>query len=110
MDEILDSATAARQLRENVAPWRHETTSATMPADARCARSWCDLQAAQLAAPLQGETPLILPTVDDQAVASVVADWTGIPVGRMVKNEIDTVLNLADTWTSASSARTTPWR
>ena len=30
---------------------------------------------------LQGETPLILPTVDYQAVASVVADWTGIPVG-----------------------------
>jgi type VI secretion system protein VasG len=38
---------------------------------------------------LQGEAPLILPTVDAQAVASVVADWTGIPVGRMVKNEID---------------------
>jgi type VI secretion system protein VasG len=43
---------------------------------------------------LQGETPLILPTVDAQSVASVVADWTGIPVGRMVKNEIDTVLNI----------------
>ncbi len=39
---------------------------------------------------LQGETPLILPSVDEQAVASVVADWTGIPVGRMVKNEIET--------------------
>jgi type VI secretion system protein VasG len=45
---------------------------------------------------LQGEAPLILPTVDAQSVAAVVADWTGIPVGRMVKNEIDTVLNLAD--------------
>ena len=45
---------------------------------------------------LQGEAPLILPTVDAQAVASVVADWTGIPVGRMVKNEIDTVLQLPD--------------
>ncbi len=45
---------------------------------------------------LQGETPLILPSVDAQAVASVVADWTGIPVGRMVKNEIETVLKLAD--------------
>lgn len=44
---------------------------------------------------LQGERPLILPTVDQQAVASVVADWTGIPVGRMVKDEIATVLNLA---------------
>ncbi|HRX70422.1 MAG: type VI secretion system ATPase TssH [Candidatus Competibacteraceae bacterium] len=45
---------------------------------------------------LQGEKPLILPDVDAQAVASVVADWTGIPVGRMVKNEIETVLKLAD--------------
>ena len=45
---------------------------------------------------LQGEKPLILPSVDAQAVASVVADWTGIPVGRMVKNEVETVLKLAD--------------
>ena len=44
---------------------------------------------------LQGEDPLILPDVDAQAVASVVSDWTGIPVGRMVKNEIQAVLNLS---------------
>ncbi|MBX3623026.1 MAG: type VI secretion system ATPase TssH [Rhizobacter sp.] len=44
---------------------------------------------------LQGESPLILPTVDYQAVAAVVGDWTGIPVGRMAANEIETVLNLA---------------
>ncbi len=46
---------------------------------------------------LQGENPLVLPSVDEIAVASVVADWTGIPVGRMVKNEIQAVLNLTDT-------------
>jgi len=45
---------------------------------------------------LQGEEPLILPSVDEPAVASVVQDWTGIPVGRMVKNELETVLKLAD--------------
>ncbi|MDT4289895.1 type VI secretion system ATPase TssH [Methylomonas sp. MO1] len=44
----------------------------------------------------QGESPLILPTVDQQAVGAVVQDWTGIPVGRMVKNEIETVLKLPD--------------
>ena len=44
---------------------------------------------------LQGEHPLILPTVDYTAVGSVVADWTGIPVGRMVKSELETVMNLA---------------
>jgi len=44
----------------------------------------------------QGESPLIFPSVDANAIASVVADWTGIPVGRMVKNEIEQVLKLAD--------------
>jgi type VI secretion system protein VasG len=44
---------------------------------------------------LQGEHPLVFPLVDEQAVAAVVSDWTGIPVGRMVKNEIETVLGLA---------------
>ncbi|MDP2086424.1 MAG: type VI secretion system ATPase TssH [Gemmobacter sp.] len=43
---------------------------------------------------LQGDSPLILPIVDQQAVASVVGDWTGIPVGRMVRDEIQTVLDL----------------
>jgi type VI secretion system protein VasG len=46
---------------------------------------------------LQGEAPLIFPTVDAQAVAAVVGDWTGIPVGRMVKDEIQTVLKLGET-------------
>jgi type VI secretion system protein VasG len=46
---------------------------------------------------LQGDSPLILPTVDEQAVAAVVGDWTGIPVGRMVKDEVQSVLKLADT-------------
>ncbi|PXW82674.1 type VI secretion system protein VasG [Nitrosomonas sp. Nm84] len=46
---------------------------------------------------LQGEQPLMFPTVDSQAVASVIAGWTGIPVGRMVKNEIDAILNLGGT-------------
>ena len=45
---------------------------------------------------IQGESPLILPIVDEQAVASVVGDWTGIPVGRMVSDEIQTVLHLEE--------------
>ncbi len=43
---------------------------------------------------LQGDSPLILPIVDAQAVGSVVADWTGIPVGRMLRDEIATVIDL----------------
>jgi type VI secretion system protein VasG len=46
---------------------------------------------------IQGEYPLILPSVSAQVVASVVADWTGVPVGRMVKNEIEAIMHLADT-------------
>jgi type VI secretion system protein VasG len=45
---------------------------------------------------LQGENPLIFPCVDAQCVASVVADWTGIPVGRMARNELEQILKLAD--------------
>jgi type VI secretion system protein VasG len=47
-------------------------------------------------ATLQGDSPLIMPSVDAQAVASVVADWTGIPVGRMVKNELQAILKLGE--------------
>ena len=45
---------------------------------------------------LQGENPLILPHVDADSVGAVVAEWTGIPVGKMVKNEIKAVLSLSD--------------
>ncbi|MCB9959650.1 MAG: type VI secretion system ATPase TssH [Rhodospirillaceae bacterium] len=43
---------------------------------------------------VQGKTPLVSAVVDGQAVAAVVATWTGIPVGRMVSDEIKTILNL----------------
>ena len=45
-------------------------------------------------AALQGETPLVPMQVDALVVAEIVAAWTGIPLGKMVKNEITTVLNL----------------
>ncbi len=43
---------------------------------------------------IQGEEPLMQAAVDGQAIAEVVANWTGIPVGRMVSNEISAVLAL----------------
>ncbi|QEH33809.1 Chaperone protein ClpB [Aquisphaera giovannonii] len=43
---------------------------------------------------LQGETPLLQVSVDSQTIAEVIAGWTGIPVGKMLANEIQTVLNL----------------
>ncbi|WP_426195197.1 type VI secretion system ATPase TssH [Massilia sp. DWR3-1-1] len=43
---------------------------------------------------LQGEAPLVPVQVDAHVVAEIVAGWTGIPLGRMVKDEIRTVMNL----------------
>ncbi len=43
---------------------------------------------------LQGETPMVPVQVDGHVVAEIVAGWTGIPLGKMVKDEIRTVLNL----------------
>jgi len=45
-------------------------------------------------AALQGETPMIRVAVDAQIIGEVISGWTGIPVGKMVKNEIATVLTL----------------
>jgi type VI secretion system protein VasG len=42
------------------------------------------------------EKRMIYAHVDEQVVASVVSDWTGIPVGRMVKDEIENVLRLPE--------------
>lgn len=47
-------------------------------------------------AELQGETPLMRPCVDQQVVSEVLAAWTGIPVGSMMKDEIATTLNLGN--------------
>jgi len=43
----------------------------------------------------QGETPLILLSVDRNAVAAVVQDWTGIPTGRMLTSQTEKALKLA---------------
>ena len=43
---------------------------------------------------VQGESPLLQACVDSQAVAEIVASWTGIPVGRMVSDEIQNIIKL----------------
>ena len=44
---------------------------------------------------LQGETPMMRVAVDAQIVGEVLSAWTGIPVGKMLKDEISTVLSLS---------------
>ncbi len=74
----------------------HPTESASSPADpaaklARLKELMAELTSAQ------GEAPLILPSVDRNAVAAVVQDWTGIPTGRMLSSQTEKALNLAAT-------------
>ncbi|MCI4683527.1 type VI secretion system ATPase TssH [Candidatus Rhodoblastus alkanivorans] len=45
---------------------------------------------------IEAENRMVYAHVDEQVVASVVSDWTGIPVGRMVRDEIENVLRLPE--------------
>ena len=45
---------------------------------------------------IQGDAPLVAASVNREAVAAVVQDWTGVPVGRMVGNELETLLTLRE--------------
>ncbi|OYU06497.1 MAG: ClpV1 family T6SS ATPase [Pseudomonas sp. PGPPP1] len=92
LDEVEGRWNNERALVEQIQHLRRQLGEAT-----DCADGLAQLRQLQdQLATLQGEHPLVLTCVDEQAVASVVQDWTGIPVGRMVKNEIDNVLRLAE--------------
>ncbi len=45
---------------------------------------------------MQGEQPLVLPQVNQQTVAEVISLWTGIPVGNMLKQEVERLMHLED--------------
>jgi type VI secretion system protein VasG len=81
-------------LRERIDAAREEGASADLARDADAAREALPALVAQLHA-LQGDGPMVPLQVDGHVVAEVVASWTGIPLGRMVKDEIKTVLNLS---------------
>ncbi|WP_060511724.1 type VI secretion system ATPase TssH [Pseudomonas sp. NBRC 111124] len=59
-----------------------------------------DADAAQLnalraeLAQVQGDQPLVHALVDSGAIAQVISGWTGIPLGKMLRDEIDTVQRL----------------
>ncbi|BCW90473.1 Protein ClpV1 [Alphaproteobacteria bacterium SO-S41] len=44
----------------------------------------------------QGDSPMVFAAVDRDAVAAIVGEWTGVPVGRMVKDDLKQVLQIAD--------------
>ncbi len=66
------------------------------PADTEFLKSELKRLNAELKA-LQGENPLMSPVVNGQIVAEVISGWTGIPIGKMVADEINAVLELHKT-------------
>ena len=70
-------------------------TAAQPATDAPALRAELEKLNAELEA-LQGDSPLMRVCVDTQIVGEVISAWTGIPVGKMQQDEINTVLNLKD--------------
>jgi type VI secretion system protein VasG len=96
----LPAAKPRKSSRAAVAPKAGARTSATAPAtDTAAAVTLSPAQQAlrdkqaELAA-LQGESPLVPMQVDGHVVAEIVSAWTGIPLGKMVKDELRAVLEL----------------
>ena len=82
-----------QQLVADIRALREQIESAGVASDAD--RELLAGKQAELSA-LQGERPLVPLQVDGHVVAEIVASWTGIPLGKMVKDEIKTVRNLQD--------------
>jgi type VI secretion system protein VasG len=53
-------------------------------------------EAMQALRALQGDEPLLYPQVDAAAIAAVLSDWTGIPVGKMVRDQISATLQMEE--------------
>jgi len=64
----------------------------TDPAEQRAGLARAEAELAEI----QGEEPLVQPHVDRQSIAGVVSTWTGVPLGRIVKSEMATIMSLAD--------------
>jgi type VI secretion system protein VasG len=90
--------TAAAATAESTATTGDATATATapetnQPVDTEFLKSELRRLNAELKE-LQGENPLMSPVVNGQIVAEVISGWTGIPIGKMVADEINAVLEL----------------
>ena len=93
-DRWKEEETLVKRIREV----RASVTQADGPAEAvpnpEALKELRDLER-QLKA-VQGQRPLVEPFVSSSVIASVISEWTGIPVGRMLSDEVDTVLRLPE--------------
>jgi type VI secretion system protein VasG len=88
----IQSLTAKLDAHRSAKPDGKERLTAKQEEESRASLSKQEAQLAEL----QGEEPLVLPVVGGQAIASVVSGWTGIPLGKMVRDEIQAVLSLKE--------------
>ncbi|MFO0958192.1 MAG: AAA family ATPase [Isosphaeraceae bacterium] len=84
-----------KALAQEIWKLRDRIESAASDVGSAAARESLDSKVAELRE-LQGESPLITLCVDAQAIAEVVSGWTGIPVGKMQSDEIQTLLHLEE--------------
>ena len=84
------AARSARADAKTAIPAEGEAEPDMTALDATLHEAMATLEAAQ------GDAPMVFAQVDANAVAAVVGDWTGVPIGRMVKDEITSVLTIAD--------------
>jgi type VI secretion system protein VasG len=90
-------ATAREAVEVVETKWAAERNALEAVRTARDAADAAALDAAlEKAREAAGDDPMVFGVVDGDAIASVVGDWTGIPVGRMVKDEIASVLSIGD--------------
>ncbi|MEZ6032189.1 MAG: type VI secretion system ATPase TssH [Planctomycetaceae bacterium] len=98
------AATSAAPGKNGTTPDKPPATGSAAPAGDAAVKPLTEEERAKLVAELmtvnkkladvQGDSPLLQACVDSQAVAEIVASWTGIPVGRMVSDEIQNIIKL----------------
>jgi type VI secretion system protein VasG len=93
-----EEAQARQQLTDLEGRWIAERDLVQKIQDARGEGTPENLDALQAQLQeLQQDNPLVQPEVNADTIARVVADWTGVPVGRMVKNDLVNLLSFEDT-------------
>ncbi|HOI15050.1 MAG TPA: type VI secretion system ATPase TssH [Geobacteraceae bacterium] len=97
LEELNARWTGESEIASRIADLRKEIqeTHTQNPADKSLAAKRKKLKAAeQELKAIQGNEPLLQIEVDPQIISEVISGWTGIPTGRMLVNEIDTVLKM----------------
>ena len=87
-EELETRATSQREIVTRIDALRAKVNEGTDPA----AKDELRVELDRLGA-IKAEDLLVHADVDEALVASVVGDWTGIPVGKMVKDDIEGIIN-----------------